>query len=143
MNKTLIKRAALVAFSVLVAGCAMPPSQQQLDQATQQVLKSSFRAQGIATLDRLVQDASNKACSEAAGQPLDEKLAKAIESANMQTVRLPANGSFIGDWREGEKLAQNGRGLTWTYSASAANGGSCYNCHQIGKAELSFGSIGP
>lgn len=143
MNKTLIKRAALVAFSVLVAGCAMPPSQQQLDQATQQVLKSSFRAQGIATLDRLVQDASNKACSEAAGQPLDEKLAKAIESANMQTVRLPANGSFIGDWREGEKLAQNGRGLTWTDSASAANGGSCYNCHQIGKAELSFGSIGP
>ena len=44
---------------------------------------------------------------------------------------------------EGEKIAQNGRGMTWTDPAGSANGGSCYNCHQIGKAELSFGSIGP
>ena len=35
--------------------------------------------------------------------------------------------------------------MTWTDASAgtAANGGSCYNCHQIGKAEISFGTIGP
>ena len=34
--------------------------------------------------------------------------------------------------------------MTWTdASAAPANGGNCYNCHQIGKDEISFGTIGP
>ncbi|MDP3799604.1 MAG: sulfur oxidation c-type cytochrome SoxX [Polaromonas sp.] len=146
MNKT-HKKAALLAIgtalTVLLAGCAMAPTSQAVDEATAQVLKNSFREQGIARLDRLKLDASNQACSEAAGEPLDEKLAKAIEEANLQTVKFPSDGKFIGNWSEGEKIAQNGRGLTWSDKPGEANGGSCYNCHQISKAELSFGSIGP
>ena len=121
----------------------MAPTSQAVDEATAQVLKNSFREQGIARLDRLKLDASNQACSDAAGKPLDEKLAKAIEEANLQTVKFPSDGKFIGNWSEGEKIAQNGRGLTWSDKPGEANGGSCYNCHQISKAELSFGSIGP
>jgi sulfur-oxidizing protein SoxX len=132
-----------VTVSVLLASCAMAPTSGQIDEATRQVLKSSFREQGIAGMDRLKLDASNQACSDAAGLALDEKLAKSIETANLQTVRLPADGKFMGNWSEGEKIAQNGRGLTWTDKPGEANGGSCYNCHQISKAELSFGSIGP
>ncbi len=146
MNKTHKHLALLamgVAFTVALAGCAMAPTSQQVDEATRQVLQSSFREQGIAKLDRLTLDASNQACSDAAGAPLDEKLAKSIEAANLQTVKLPADGKFIGNWSEGEKIAQNGRGLTWSDKPGEANGGSCYNCHQISKAELSFGSIGP
>jgi sulfur-oxidizing protein SoxX len=136
-----IASAALLA--TLLAGCAMTPSSQDVDAVTRQVMQSSFRAQGEAKLDRLSQDESNRACSEAAGAPLDEKLAASIEAANLKTVRLPADGKLIGNWAEGEKIAQNGRGLTWTDKPGEANGGSCYNCHQISKAELSYGSIGP
>ncbi len=146
MNKTHKKVALLAigtALTVLLAGCAMAPTSQAVDEATAQVLKGSFREQGIARLDRLKLDASNQACSEAAGKPLDDKLAKAIEEANLQTVKFPSDGKFIGNWREGEKIAQNGRGLTWSDKPGEVNGGSCYNCHQISKAELSFGSIGP
>lgn len=149
MTKTHKKPALLVllaigtAFAMLLAGCAMAPTSQEVDEATAQVLKGSFREQGIARLDRLKLDASNQACSDAAGKPLDEKLAKAIEEANLQTVKFPSDGKFIGNWSEGEKIAQNGRGLTWSDKPGEANGGSCYNCHQISKAELSFGSIGP
>ena len=146
MNKTHKHLALLamgVALTALLAGCAMAPTSQQIDEATRQVLKNSFREQGIAKMDRLALDASNQACSEAAGAPLDEKLAKSIEAANLQTVKLPVDGKFIGSWSEGEKIAQNGRGLTWSDKPGEANGGSCYNCHQISKAELSFGSIGP
>jgi sulfur-oxidizing protein SoxX len=142
MKKT-YKQAGMLTLSVLLAGCATGPSPQAVADATQKVLKSSFRDQGIAKTSWLEQDASNKACSEAQGAALDDKLAKSIEAANLQTVKMPADGKFIGDWKEGEKIAQNGRGMTWSDPAGAVNGGSCYNCHQISKEELSFGSIGP
>ena len=135
-----------VAVSFALASCATSTgtlSAQQIDDATQQVLKSSFSERGIAKLDRLDLDASNKACSDAMGKPLADSLAKSIEEANLKTVKFPADGKLIGNWAEGEKIAQNGRGLTWSDKPGEANGGSCYNCHQISKAELSFGSIGP
>ena len=143
MMKNFKHPAAWLALSLLLASCATGPSPQEVSQATQKIMQSSFRDQGIATTAWLVQDASNQACSEAQGAPLEEKLAKSIEAANLQSVKLPADGKFIGDWREGEKIAQNGRGMTWTDPAGSPNGGSCYNCHQVSKAELSFGSIGP
>jgi sulfur-oxidizing protein SoxX len=35
--------------------------------------------------------------------------------------------------------------MTWTdaSAAPAGNGASCYNCHQLSKQEISFGTIGP
>ncbi|MBX3654508.1 MAG: sulfur oxidation c-type cytochrome SoxX [Ramlibacter sp.] len=141
--KTTYKHLGLTALAVALAGCAMAPTSQQVDEATQRILKSSFSEHGIAKLDRLEQDESNRACSESLGQPLDPKQAQAIEAANLKTVKMPSDGQFLGDWKAGEKLAQNGRGLTWSDKADASNGGSCYNCHQISKEELSFGSIGP
>jgi sulfur-oxidizing protein SoxX len=143
MMKKIRQQAVLAAATVLLASCATGPSPQDVAEATQKVLKSSFRDQGIAKTSWLDQDASNKACSEAQGAALDEKLAKAIEEANLKTVKMPSDGKFLGDWKEGEKIAQNGRGMTWSDQPGSANGGSCYNCHQISKEELSFGSIGP
>ena len=91
--------------------------------------------------DRLTQDEVQKACS--AEQPPSEAVTKRLEAAQLATVQWPADGAYLGDWREGEKLAQNGRGMTWTDPAGAPAGGNCYNCHQIAKAEISFGTIGP
>jgi L-cysteine S-thiosulfotransferase len=128
-----------------VLGCASTPGSADLDRITADMVKASFRDEGIAKLDRLVQDDSNRECSaaEASGKPIDAARAKAIEEANLKTVKWPSDGKFLGDWKEGEKIAQSGRGLTWTDDAKAANGGNCYNCHQITKEEISFGTIGP
>lgn len=142
MKKTALKL-SVIALAAFLAGCAAGPSAQDIDLATSEVMKSSFRAQGDAKLDRLTLDSSNRACSDAQGAALEEKLGSAIEAANFKTVKFPADGKLIGSWAEGEKIAQNGRGLTWTDKASDANGGSCYNCHQISKTELSYGSLGP
>ena len=137
--------AAAIAASLLVLGCATVDSTASLDAVTQRVVQSSFRDQGIAKVDRLQQDESNAACSaaEASGVPLDAKMAAAIEAANLKTVQAPQDGKWVGDWKEGEKIAQNGRGMTWTDKAGSANGGNCYNCHQITKEEISFGTLGP
>lgn len=149
MNADYILGAVAVACALALFGCASADSAADIDRYTAEALKSSFRDQGIAKVDRLVQDPANRACSEAdaSGKPLDEKTAKEIEAANMKSIRWPADGRFVGDWREGEKIAQNGRGLTWTDAAASAkgpaNGGNCYNCHQMSKEEISFGTLGP
>ncbi|WP_395349297.1 sulfur oxidation c-type cytochrome SoxX [Variovorax sp. UC122_21] len=149
MNADHILGAVAVACALALFGCASADSAADIDRYTAEALKSSFRDQGIAKVDRLVQDPANRACSEAdaSGKPLDEKTAREIEAANMKTIRWPADGRFVGDWREGEKIAQNGRGLTWTDAAASAkgpaNGGNCYNCHQMSKEEISFGTLGP
>ena len=135
-----------IATALLVVGSASGPSVAELNELTNKIVKASFRDQGVAKVDRVLNvDETNRACSEAdvAGKPLDEKTAKAIEEMNLKAIKWPSDGKFIGDWKEGEKVAQSGRGLTWTDAANTVNGGNCYNCHQISKEEISFGTIGP
>jgi sulfur-oxidizing protein SoxX len=130
---------------LLLSACASVPSSAELDKLTAAIVKASFRDQGLVKVDRLVQDDANRECSAAdvAGQPIEEGLRASIEAANFKAIRWPSDGKFVGDWREGEKIAQSGRGLTWTDDANQANGGNCYNCHQIDMKEISYGTIGP
>ena len=134
---------AAVIASGLIAGCASLPSSAELDTQALAMITASFRDQGIAKVDRLSQDLGQAACSS--DKPPADDVAKRVEAEAMASIRWPAGGQYIGDWREGEKLAQNGRGMTWTDATAApgANGAQCYNCHQIGKQEISFGTIGP
>ena len=138
---------ALSAAAVaLLTACAAPmPSSADLDKLTQDIIGRSFRAQGQAKLDRLSPDEDNLLCAEAerTGVPLDAKVAEAIEARNMKTIKAPADGKYLGDFKEGEKIAQSGAGKTWTDAEGSANGGNCYNCHQISKEELSYGTLGP
>ena len=145
MTKKRITIALAMGAAVALAGCAGRTPATDYDAKLASMLKSSFRDQGIAKVDRLQQDASNAECSEAQGKDLPEALAKSIEAANLKTVKLPADGRYIGDWKAGEKLAQNGRGMTWSDDSTktSANGGNCYNCHELDRAELSYGTIGP
>lgn len=143
MDKSKIIVWSGLAAAVLTAvGCATTgPTSAELDAAALAAVKGSFREQGIAKLDRIEQDEPQKACSAEAAPPAD--VAQKIEAAQLATIKWPADGKYLGDWKEGEKLAQNGRGMTWTDAAGAPSGGNCYNCHQISKAEISFGTIGP
>ncbi|MCX7242973.1 MAG: sulfur oxidation c-type cytochrome SoxX [Polaromonas sp.] len=146
MKKHTLIALASLASALLLAGCATGPSVAELNALSAQIVKSSFRDQSHVKLTRLTEtDETNLACSEAdvAGKPLDDKTARAIEAVNMKAIKWPSDGKFIGDWKEGEKIAQSGRGLTWSDSATMENGGNCYNCHQIDKKEISYGTIGP
>ena len=143
MHTPHILLAAGSAALLLIAGCASLPQPSELDAQTAAMLQAGFREQGIAKLDRLDQDLGQKACSS--DQPPTDAVARQVEAEAMATLKWPTGGQYIGDWREGEKLAQNGRGMTWTDATAApsANGAQCYNCHQISKQEISFGTIGP
>jgi len=145
MNSKLRTGLAVASVALLAVGCASAPSVADLNALTQQIVKASFRDQGIVKASILNTDETNQACSEAdaSGKPLDEKTAKRIEEINMKAIKWPSDGKFIGDWKEGEKIAQNGRGLTFTDDEKTVNGGNCYNCHKIDEKEISYGTIGP
>ncbi len=138
-----ILAAGLAGGLALLAGCAMLPSTRELDEQARAAMKASFRDQGIAKAERINQDLAQIVCSS--DTPPTPELAKRVEAEALATLRWPAGGKYLGDWREGEKIAQNGRGMTWTDASAAPkdNGGNCYNCHEIDRKEISFGTIGP
>lgn len=142
MKKNITTMLLLLAVAASSTWAAGPVN---LDKLTDSIVKSSFRDEGIVKVSVLDTDEINRACSAAdvAGKPLDAKTANRLMAVNLKTIKWPTDGQFLGDWKEGEKLAQSGRGLTYTDTASTPNGGNCYNCHEIDKKEISFGNIGP
>ncbi len=116
---------------------------QELD--LKHMMESSFQTKGIASVDRLTQDENQMACSTLVkGKPqINAKQQAKIEKTNLSLVAYPQDGVYLGNWREGEKIAQSGKGATWSDKADDVNGGGCYNCHQLDKKEISYGTIGP
>lgn len=147
MKKPILAAVAATAFLAFAAPAtaqtAWGPGAD--DAAFQAMLRASFRERPGAPLTRLEQDPVQAFCSDPAASQSRAAAATAerLERANFAAVKFPADGQFLGDWRRGEAIAQSGRGLTWTDGANQANGGNCYNCHQISEAEISFGTIGP
>ena len=141
--KQLLSITGLIVASSLMQSTAV--AQQKNDPKFNKMMQDSFRAEGIAGLNRIDQDATQKFCSDPQfaaskqGQAMREK----IQKINMDSIQQPSDGKYIGDWKNGEKIAQSGRGATWTDKADTPIGGGCYNCHQIDPKEISYGNIGP
>lgn len=109
------------------------------------LIEDSFSSRGPVTVEGVLnQDGMQLACSQYPDRTkVPAKLAKKIEAAELKQVKYPAEDKWLGDWKEGEKVAQNGRGMQFTDQVGGTNGGNCYACHQMTKAEISFGNIGP
>jgi len=138
----MMKTVMSVGAVVVLASCASPgPTREE----TMQVVKSSFKERGIAKLDRLEQSELQLACSEASlnNKDLPKDVRERLEKQQMATIKYPADGKFLGDWKAGERVAQTGVGLQWTDNEKTVNGGNCYACHQLSPQEVSFGNIGP
>jgi sulfur-oxidizing protein SoxX len=141
--KKLLTVAGFIVASSLLQNVAV--AQQKNDPKFNKMMVDSFRAQGIAGLDRIDQDATQKFCSDPvfANSKQGEKMRDKIQKINMASIKQPSDGKYIGDWKKGEAIAQSGRGATWTDKADTVVGGGCYNCHQIDPKEISYGNIGP
>ncbi|MEO8741378.1 MAG: sulfur oxidation c-type cytochrome SoxX [Casimicrobiaceae bacterium] len=139
-TKTLLIATALVAT---IIGCASTPSNEETTAKAAAMLKTSFKANGQAGLDRLDQDESQRVCSALAGKAPTKEVADKIEKLNLATIKYPADGKFLGDWKGGEKIAQEGRGKQFSDSPTGPVGGNCYACHQLTLQEVSYGTIGP
>ncbi len=135
--------ACIGAAGILLHGCATTPGDPEANARVAAMMKASFKARGQAKLDRLDQDETQRLCSEYANQPLPPSVAQKIQQANLATIRYPADGKLVGDWKSGEKIAQSGQGFQFNDDPKNPAGANCYACHQLTSQELSYGTIGP
>jgi sulfur-oxidizing protein SoxX len=92
---------------------------------------------------RLTPDETMRECAAYRSKP-PKPVVEAIEKRERATIVYPADNVLIGGWKKGEALAQSGYGLRFTdYPPRNANGGNCYACHQVTRAEVSYGTLGP
>jgi len=131
------------AAAAWLVGCATAPSDAETSAKAAQVMKASFNARGQAGLDRLDQDETQKLCTEYKTKAPPKDVAEKIEKLNLTTIKWPADGKYVGDWKNGERIAQEGRGMQYSDDPKGPVGANCYACHQLAPQELSFGTIGP
>jgi sulfur-oxidizing protein SoxX len=133
---------------LLVAGCASsaqigerPTVTRDDEAALTAVLKRDFHSRGQATMARIETDEVQRTCNEHADTP-PAGVAKPLQEAQLKAVAIPA-GNLIGDWKNGERIAQSGRGAMWSDKPGLQEGGSCYNCHELSPKVAAHGTIGP
>lgn len=128
----------------LAATAAFAQTKPSVDPAkADAAMKAAFPKAPADWQPRLAGDQTMRECSEHRNAP-PAALAKAIQAREKATIQYPADGKLLGDWKKGNALAQSGYGLRFTdYPPKNANGGNCFACHQLTKAEISFGTVGP
>ena len=143
-----MKKTNILALSVAAALAAACAGMQQADDSQYAekalaMMKASFKERGQAKLDRLNQDDMQKLCSQYEGKPMPKDVTDKVEKAQQALIKYPADGNLMGDFKSGERIAQSGQGMQYSDDPSRPAGANCYACHQLSKAELSFGTIGP
>ena len=140
---TMKKIVFILLAPVIITACATATVKTDYNRALLALLESDFISKGPTKVERILkQDEVQKLCS-ASPLTLSEEAALAIQNEQLKTVKYPSDGKYLGSWENGEKIAQNGRGLQSSDPIGAVNGGNCYACHQITKKEVSYGNLGP
>lgn len=151
--KSILKTAALVL--VLAAGMAVPPLTASAQTASKNAvvkqpdpavidayLKSTFSKAPPEWQARIEPDETLKTCNHYRNDVPSAEADKIIKR-ELAKVVFPADGKLLGDWKEGKKIANNGRGGQFSDNEKTVNGGNCYACHQMERTEVSYGTLGP
>lgn len=134
--KTLVLATALVLAGVTASSAA---DTAKVDAA----IVAAFPNPPADWKSRFDQDETMKQCSASQNVPTKD-VADEITRREKAKIEYPADGKLLGDWKSGEKIAQSGYGLRFTdIPARQPIGGNCYACHQLTKAEVSYGTVGP
>jgi len=130
-------------FVTAAACCFAASAQSQEKSKVDTAIVAAFPTAPADWRPRFDQDETMKQCSLHRNAP-PKDVAEDIQKRERARIQYPADGKLSGDWNSGEKIAQSGYGLRFTdYPPRQPNGGNCYACHQLSKAEVSYGTIGP
>lgn len=139
MSKPVTLALALASVTMVAAAVAADkPSLAVVDA----YVNSTFGKASQEWQDRIKPDESLAACN-AHRNDVPSKIAEEINKRELARVVYPADGKFLGDWKAGYKVANNGRGGQFSDKPGTVAGGNCFACHQLDPKELSFGTLGP
>lgn len=105
-------------------------------------IKSTFGKAPPEWQARIEPDETLKTCN-AFHNDVPSAEADKITKRELARVVYPADGKFLGNWKEGAKIANNGRGGQFSDPPGTVAGGNCYACHQMEQNEVSYGTLGP
>jgi L-cysteine S-thiosulfotransferase len=129
--------------AIAICAASQLPAEEPSQERVQEVVDSAFANAPDELQPRLEPDEIMQICNASRNSPGDEGWDRILELASASIV-YPEDGNLMGDWENGERLAQSGYGMRFTdYPPARETGGNCYACHQLTEAEVSFGTIGP
>ena len=137
---------AVAIVALALAALASPARAQQAGKVDPAVvdkyLSGTFGKASPEWLARIKPDETLEICSKARNNPSAAE-AEAILKREALRVELPKDGVAGGKWKEGFKVANEGRGGQFSDPPGTVSGGNCYACHQMDPAEVSYGTLGP
>ena len=144
--KTTSKLVALAIATGVIAFIPLAASAQTVKQSDPSLVdayvKATFGKAPPEWLARIQPDETLKTCNLHRNDVPSAEADKIVKR-ELAKVVFPADGKVLGDWKEGKKIANNGRGGQFSDDDKTVNGGNCYACHQMEKAEVSYGTLGP
>jgi len=143
--KKILKLSLFAAAALTFAGCASYPDEATTRQMGEKMVFEAFSA-SPQHMKRLEQDRSQLICSKIGGAALTQAEAAEIVKLARESVKLPASGKMVGDWKIGKNLAYDGAGdriRDGKTENRKENGGLCQNCHALERGEINVGNVGP
>lgn len=137
----MMKLTITLAAGLFAAGqaCAQDrPSQAAIDS----YIKSSFGKASPEWQARIKPDETLAICNATRNNPSPAQSNDILKHESAR-VTYPADGKFLGDWKKGFQVANNGRGGQFSDPPGTVSGGNCFACHQLDPKELSYGTLGP
>lgn len=138
-------RFLFAAAGLLVAGCATYPDEATTRQIAEKMVFEAFSA-SPAHLKRLEQDRSQQICSKVGDAILSTEEAAEVVKLARDSIKYPASGQIVGDWKTGDILAHDGAGdriRDGKTENRKVNGALCQNCHGLAPGEINVGNVGP
>ena len=145
MKTTWGKWSVFTVAGLMVAGCASYPDEATTRQLAEKMVFEAFAATP-AHMKRLEQDRSQQICSKVGDAKLSQTEAAEVVKLARESIKYPASGKLVGDWKTGERLAHDGAGdriRSGKTEGTKENGGLCQNCHGLAPGEINVGNVGP
>jgi sulfur-oxidizing protein SoxX len=146
MNRMVMLGSALAGAAAIAMGCATAPDPAATRELGERMVANSFTAPAPALLKRLEQDRAQQICSKIGGAAPSQPEAAQVVKLARESMKYPASGKLVGDWKIGAKLAHDGAGdriQRGQLEKRKENGGLCQNCHALEPGEINVGNVGP
>jgi sulfur-oxidizing protein SoxX len=142
------KRTLALLFAPLAIGfgCASFPDAETTRGTAEQFVAEAYPGMPAELTRRAVQDDEQKICSSTPEQKLTPDESARIVEASRASIRYPASGKLLGDWKLGAALVENGAGMRvrdGLVEKVKENGALCINCHALDPKEVNVGNLGP
>src|SRR5262249_3037576 len=95
---------------------------------------------------RAVQDKAQSICSRIGHEKPTQEEAAEIVRLSRESMKYPASGKLVGDWKAGARLAYSGLGeriVGGKLEMVKENGALCSNCHALDPGEVNLGNVRP